>query len=75
MYWDNQNLLKLSLNVVYCKDLLVVAINLSIAFTLPVSASVTTFAYIIQAGNLGMIFYTFSFLCNFAAQQTFSMQS
>lgn len=64
---DNQRLLKLSYNVIYFKDLLKITVKLLSAFhCFPASASATTIAYIIQVGNLGMIFSTFSVLGNFA---------
>lgn len=67
MYWDNWSFLQLSSNIVYRKDLLVAALNLSIAFLLPASANVTTYVYVIQVGVLGVISSTTPFLCNYAA--------
>lgn len=49
------------------KDLLKITVKLLSAFhSFPASASATAIAYIIQVGNLGMIFSTFSVLGNFA---------
>lgn len=68
LYMDNQSLLKLSYNAIYCKDLLVISVSpLSAFHSFPISVNAITIGCITQLGNLGVIFLILSVLFKFAA--------